>query len=465
MNASRRVENDVPVGQVSAFVVGVTQPVSQWTLLAGSQIQFVQVVIVLLIRFFPSKQDAIAFVGDIRIADDAMGIFDQVADRAEQAIQVHHAQRTAGPEVPLVLRVGLAFGIGVVRTAHQEVLREHDALQHAAVRRQAGRPPQDRRVQVQFGPHRIVGLVAPSHRCVETLLQVLVAGRVAPDAGDDPLDAATQPVVWCFGQVFNRQPLRQHSPGQHAAGEPVLEPHCQTKPRCPHGLERHLVVLIRLRAVLAGTDDRFPIAARQIEDFPRFRHAAATAARPVIEPVDLDPGNFARFRQIVLHPLVAALAIPPREPGDGVVVGVRGQFSVADRCQRALHVRCASGNQCVGRTFRHGSEIQANPIGDRFQHQPILAVLASQLPGSFLDSRCIGHQGGGQGSVPRPLSKVSGRVRFRPLVSRLVHRGCLIDRSPSQASQYYRPHPRGGNNTLRHGNPPTLSAARNKCKT
>src|SRR2546426_5212224 len=52
------------------------------------------------------------------------------------------------------------------------------------------------------------------------------------------------------------------------------------------------------------------------------RSRAATAVRRVVEPIDFHSGNFARFREIVLHPLGRAAMVPPGEARDAVVVGV-----------------------------------------------------------------------------------------------------------------------------------------------
>src|SRR5439155_7103994 len=67
--------------------------------------------------------------------------------------------------------------------------------------------------------------------------------------------------------------------------------------------------------------DRFPSVAILVKQRPRLRTAAA-AIRRIVEPINFNRGNFARFVEIVLHPLGAAAMIPPGEPRNAVVVRI-----------------------------------------------------------------------------------------------------------------------------------------------
>jgi hypothetical protein len=167
LHATGRIEDNVAVRQVGAFVIGDAQAAGQLPNSAGLQVHFVQVIIVLAIRFFPRKQHAAAVIRNVRIANHTAGIVDQRFDPHVFAVPMCQAKRRAGHEMTLGLSVRLAFGIGVVRAAHRIVLGEHK-LRHALRQRpQTFRPPQPAGVGVQVQPGGIVGGSGTLDQCFQ----------------------------------------------------------------------------------------------------------------------------------------------------------------------------------------------------------------------------------------------------------------------------------------------------------
>ena len=117
LHAAGRVEEDVAVGQIDAFVVGEAQAVGQLPDRAVRHLHLVQVVVVLAVGFLPGKEHVPAVPRHIRVADHAVGVVDERAHAGLIAVEIEPAQRRARVEVPLVLGVGLALGVGVVRAA------------------------------------------------------------------------------------------------------------------------------------------------------------------------------------------------------------------------------------------------------------------------------------------------------------------------------------------------------------
>src|SRR5215471_9486554 len=98
--------------------------------------------------------------------------------------------------------------------------------------------------------------------------------------------------------------IGQEAPFKDAAGEALSELHLQPQRIALHRLERGLVEAVLLDAVTAGALDGDPAAVLPVDHPPPLGHAALSAAG-VVEPVDLDAGNFEWFAKIVLNPFVS----------------------------------------------------------------------------------------------------------------------------------------------------------------
>ena len=126
LHAAARIEQDVAVGQVGALVVGETQSRCELADRLGGYVVVVEMVVVLAIGFLPRKQNLGPVVGHVGIANHAVRVVDQRADPAMRAVHLEHAERCAGRERPFPLGIGLALGIGVMRSAEIVVFGEHN---------------------------------------------------------------------------------------------------------------------------------------------------------------------------------------------------------------------------------------------------------------------------------------------------------------------------------------------------
>ena len=155
LNAARGAENKVSIRHVDRFVIGVSEPRSDLAHLPGFQVHFVKVVVVGLVRFLPGEREPLRVVRNVRVADHAAGIVNQRGELTVNSVHLQYAQGRARYEVMFVLRVGEPLGVGIVRTAHVEVLGERDALELVGVWRQAQFAAFFARRRIQQCPSRI----------------------------------------------------------------------------------------------------------------------------------------------------------------------------------------------------------------------------------------------------------------------------------------------------------------------
>ena len=115
-----------PFGAVDALVIGEAKPGGQLPHAAGRHLELVKVIVVFIERLLPREQHPLPVVRHVGVAEHAAGIIDQRANLPEQAVHGQEAEARAGHKCPLVLRVGLPLGVGVVRAAQIVVLGEDD---------------------------------------------------------------------------------------------------------------------------------------------------------------------------------------------------------------------------------------------------------------------------------------------------------------------------------------------------
>ena len=78
------------------------------------------------------------------------------AHRNRSLVQLQQTECRAGNEVPLVLRIGLRFGVSIMRTSQVVMFGEHDPAELFAVSLQAHQAPLMTGIQVQSDPAWIV---------------------------------------------------------------------------------------------------------------------------------------------------------------------------------------------------------------------------------------------------------------------------------------------------------------------
>ena len=77
LHAAGGTEDDLAVRRVNPLIVGETQAKGQLPHPAGRGIELVEMIVILVQRFFPGKQHFLPVVGDVGIAEHAAGIVDQ----------------------------------------------------------------------------------------------------------------------------------------------------------------------------------------------------------------------------------------------------------------------------------------------------------------------------------------------------------------------------------------------------
>ena len=149
LEAARGTEHDVAVRKIDSLVVGHALPERQLADVARRHVHFVEMVVVVAGGLLPRKEDALAVIRHVRVADHAVGVVDQrrLPD-VQPFVQRQHAQAGTWLEVELLhhatgvelVLVAYGVGVGVVRPAHVEMLGEHDAVQLLAKRSEQPRP-------------------------------------------------------------------------------------------------------------------------------------------------------------------------------------------------------------------------------------------------------------------------------------------------------------------------------------
>ena len=149
LETTRGAEHDVAVRKIDSLVVGHALPERQLADAARRHVHFVEMVVVAAGGLLPREENALPVVRNIRVANHAVGVVEQrrLPD-VQPFVQRQHAQARAGLEVELLPRaagvedvfVAHGVGVGVVRSAHVEMLGEHDAVQFLAERPEQPRP-------------------------------------------------------------------------------------------------------------------------------------------------------------------------------------------------------------------------------------------------------------------------------------------------------------------------------------
>jgi hypothetical protein len=126
LDAAGGAEDDVAVGEAGGLVVGVAESVGELADPLRGDVDLIEVVVVLPVVLLPGEDDLGPVVGDVGVADDALGVVDERGDLAVEALLVEEAEGAAGDPVALGLGVALALGVGVVAAADVPVLGEDE---------------------------------------------------------------------------------------------------------------------------------------------------------------------------------------------------------------------------------------------------------------------------------------------------------------------------------------------------